>query len=35
MTMGNIVLYEGNGGRQNVVTVFNDQPGQDRRVPER
>jgi len=33
MTMGNIVLYEGNGGRQNVVTVFNDRPGQDRRVP--
>ncbi|MGH3567079.1 MAG: hypothetical protein ACRDRH_13805 [Pseudonocardia sp.] len=31
--MGHILLYEGNGASQNVVTTFNDQSGQNRRVP--
>ena len=31
--MGQIVFYEGNGGSQDIVTTFSDNPGQDRRVP--
>ncbi len=30
--MGQIVLYEGNGGSQNIVQSFNDTPGQSSRV---
>lgn len=30
--MGQIVFYEGNGGSQDIVTTFSDNPGQDRRV---
>lgn len=30
--MGQIVLYEGNGGSQDIVQTFQDKPGQNRRV---
>jgi hypothetical protein len=30
--VGNIVLYEGNGGSQNIVQTFSDTPGQSSKV---
>ncbi len=31
--MGHIVLYEGNGGSQDIVATFEDAPEQNARVP--